>query len=124
MDFRRAFLLVVAVLLGTTHFIVLTIAGGFFWIIVAVEVLAIAVQSFFLMRISLARSRDAFGQNDQAVFAIVPILNLWLASKRSKYETSANKVPTDPLLTGGLGVATGIVVYVVLAIIVIFTQIE
>ena len=90
-------------------FIVQALVGGFFWTIVGLEMLASAVGGFFIARIAAARSRDAYGHGRMAALAFIPLANFWLLLTPSKNETSANRAPTIPLLTGGLGVLSGFV---------------
>ena len=45
-----------------------------------------------------------------AVIAFIPIANFWLLLIRSKNAKSAERLPTGPLLSGGLGIGTGFVV--------------
>ncbi len=94
---------------GSIAFLVQAIAGGFVWMVVAVEVLATAVSGFFFGHIAMARSRDAYGHSRAAVLAFIPLANLWLMVTPSKNEISANRVPTIPLLSGGLGILSGFV---------------
>lgn len=117
-ELRRApyFALSSFVFLGVTTatftgmaFIVQALAGGLFWTIVGLEMLALAAGGFFIARIAAARSRDAYGHARMAALAFVPLANLWLLLDRSKSELSVNRTPTIPLLTGGLGVLSGFV---------------
>jgi uncharacterized membrane protein YhaH (DUF805 family) len=103
------FLLFAIVSMFTSAFIVQAIVGEMFWVIITLEVLATAVFGFFLGRIAMARSRDAYGHGRAAVLAFIPFANFWLLLTPSKTEVSANRVPTIPLLTGGLGVLSGFV---------------
>ena len=103
------FLLLSGASMFTSAFIVQAIVGGIFWVIVALEVLATIVFGFFLGRVAMARSRDAYGHGRAAVLAFIPLANLWLLLTPSKTEVSANRVPTIPLLTGGVGVFVGFV---------------
>lgn len=59
----------------------------------------------------MARSRDVHGHGRMAILAFIPIANFWLLFAPSKNEISPNRVPTIPLLTGGLGVLTGLVLF-------------
>ncbi len=44
-----------------------------------------------------------------ALLAFIPIANFWLLMTPSKHAISANRVPTIPILSGGLGVVTGFI---------------
>lgn len=56
---------------------------------------------------AMARSRDAYGHERMGFLAFIPIANISLLITPSKNEVSANREPTGPLLTGGLGALTG-----------------
>ena len=84
-------------------------AGGYLWVLVAVQLAASFAAGYTLCLISLARSRDAYGTGRMAVLGFIPLAALWLLLTPSKNAISANRVPTIPLLSGGLGVLTGIV---------------
>lgn len=87
--------------------IVPALVGGFFWVIVGLEALAFIVSGFFVARIAVARSRDAYGHGRMAALAFIPFANFWLLLTPAKNEVSANRAPTIPLLSGGLGVLSG-----------------
>lgn len=103
------FLCVSVVTLAGLAFIVQALAGSFFWVIVGLEMLASVIGGFFVARIAAARSRDAYGHGRMAALAFIPIANFWLLLTPSKNETSANRAPTIPLLTGSVGVLSGFV---------------
>lgn len=103
------FLSVAVVTFGGMAFIVQSLAGGFFWVVVAAEMLASVAGGFFLARIAADRSRDAYGHGRAAALAFIPFANFWLLLTPSKHEISANRAPAIPLLTGGLGVLSGFV---------------
>lgn len=94
---------------GGMGFIVQAIAGGYVWAVVASQLLATVLGGFFLARIAANRSRDAYGHGRMAALAFIPFANFWLLLTPSKNETSANRGPTIPLLTGGLGILSGFV---------------
>ena len=98
-----------AVMFAGMALIVQALVGGFFWVIVGLEMLATIVGGFFFARIAAARSRDAYGHGRAAALAFIPFANFWLLLTPSKNEASANRAPTIPLLTGGLGVLSGFV---------------
>jgi hypothetical protein len=85
------------------------ITGGYLWLFVAASIAATFLGGFFLCRLAMERSRDAFGYSGGAILAFIPLLNLWLMLKPSQKNVSANRVPTIPLVSGGLGVLTGFV---------------
>jgi hypothetical protein len=103
------FLCVAVVTFGGMAFIVQALVGGYFWVIVAAEMLATVVGGFFFARIAADRSRDAYGHGRMAALAFIPLANFWLLLTPSKTENSANRAPTIPLLTGGFGVLSGFV---------------
>jgi len=82
-------------------------AGGYLWTLVAVNVITSLIIGYFAGIIAMARSRDAFGHGRNAFLAFIPLANFVLLLKVSKNEISAYRIPTIPLMTGGLGVLTG-----------------
>ena len=87
-------------------------AGGYLWTLMTVNVVTSLVVGFFFGQIAMARSRDAYGHGRLAALAFIPFANLWLLLTPSKNAVSANRVPTIPLLTGGVGVLSGFVVLI------------
>jgi len=83
------------------------LAGGYLWVLMVISFAAPMASGFSLSKIAIARSRDACGHGRRAVLAFMPFVNLWLFLAPSKNALSANRVPTIPLLTGGLGVLSG-----------------
>ena len=84
--------------------------GGYLSLIVAVWFAAYVVGGYFFCGFAMARSRDAYGHPRMGFLAFIPIANFWLLLTSSKNKMSANRAPTIPLLSGGLGVLTGLVV--------------
>jgi uncharacterized membrane protein YhaH (DUF805 family) len=105
----QIFLSIAVVTFGGMAFIVQALAGGFFWVVVAAEMLASVAGGFFVARIAADRSRDAYGHGRAAALAFIPFANFWLLLTPSKNEMSVNRAPAIPLLTGGLGVLSGFV---------------
>ncbi|WP_417463250.1 hypothetical protein [Kordiimonas sp.] len=83
--------------------------GGYLWVFMLVDVLTSLAVGYGFGVIAMARSRDAYGHGRLAVLAFVPLANFWLLLVPSKTGLSANRPPTAPLLSGGLGIATGVV---------------
>lgn len=83
--------------------------GGFLWVLMLVDVVVGVGAGYALGIIAMARSRDAYGHPRMAVLAFIPFANFWLLLTPSKNEVSAHRAPTIPLLTGALGVFTGLV---------------
>ena len=81
--------------------------GGYLWVLTEIWLAAAIAGGYFVCLLAMARSRDAYGHARMAFLAFIPIANLWLLVTRSKNEMSANRAPTIPLLSGGLGVLTG-----------------
>lgn len=84
------------------------ITGGYLWVFMALDVAIGLTVGYGFGVIAMARSRDAYGHARMAVLAFIPLANFWLLLTPSKNEMSANRAPTIPLLTGGIGVLTGI----------------
>ncbi|MFQ5915518.1 MAG: hypothetical protein ACE5JS_20300 [Nitrospinota bacterium] len=101
---------------ATTQFVWLgslpAMTGGYLWVLMVVDVVGSVVIGYFIGVIAMARSRDAFGHARYAALAFIPLANFILLLKMSKTQTSANRIPTIPLLTGGLGVLSGFVMLV------------
>ena len=74
-----------------------------------ISLVSIIATGYFLCRIAMARSRDAYGHGRMAFLAFIPFANFWLLLTPSKKAISANRAPAIPLLSGGLGVLTGFV---------------
>ena len=74
-----------------------------------ISLVSLIAAGYFLCRIAMARSRDAYGHGRMAFLAFIPYANFWLLLTPSKKAISANRAPTIPLLSGGLGVLTGFV---------------
>lgn len=85
---------------------------GILWVLVFGVFLIIAVSGYGYGVIALARSRDAFGHGRYAILAFIPIASLVLLGKPSKNAMSLNRIPTIQLLSGGLGVLSGIAMFV------------
>lgn len=83
--------------------------GGYLWVLMVVSIAAVIVGGFFAGKIAIARSRDAYGHGRMAFLAFIPLANFWLLLTPSKKAVSANRAPTVPLLTGGVGVLFGFV---------------
>lgn len=118
------FLAMAAVTFGGTIFIVESLAAGFFWVVVAAEMLTSVVGGFFIARIAADRSRDAYGHSKGTVLAFIPLANFWLLLTPTKNKMSANGTPTIPLLTGGLGVLSGIIMLCAGVSISAYSQVE
>ena len=86
------------------------VTGGYLSLLVAVWFAALIVGGYFFCDIAMSRSRDAYGHARMGFLAFIPIANFWLLLTPSKNKMSANRAPTIPLLTGGLGVLTGVLV--------------
>jgi hypothetical protein len=87
-------------------------ALGIVWVLISVIFLCIGALGYFYGVLALGRSRDAFGHGRYAFLAFIPFANLYLLSKPSKNELSGNRIPTIPLLSGGLGVLSGFVMLI------------
>lgn len=83
--------------------------GGYLWVFMLVDVMVSLASGYGIGVVAMARSRDAYGHGRFAVLAFIPLANFWLLLTPSKTDLSANRTPTIPLLTGGLGVVTGFV---------------
>ena len=98
--------------------------GGFLWVFVLVDGIMNLGIGYAFGVISMARSRDAYGHARMAFLAFIPIAILWLMITPTKNDVSANRVPTIRLVTGSLGVLTGIVLLVAGGAMEAFIQME
>lgn len=98
--------------------------GGFLWVFMLVDVVVGLGVGYAFGIIAMARSRDAYGHARMAALAFIPIANFWLLLTPSKNDVSANRAPTIPLLTGALGVLTGLVLLVAGIALGAFLQVE
>lgn len=98
--------------------------GGFLWVFMLVDVVVGLGVGYAFGTIAMARSRDAYGHARMAALAFIPIANFWLLLTPSKNDVSACRGPTIPLLTGALGVLTGIVLLVAGVALGAFIQVE
>lgn len=89
------------------------IQNGYFALLLAASLLIPGLCGFFLTRIAIARSRDAYDTGRWAFLAFVPLLNLILLFKRSSDLNSQKPAETSRLLSGPTGVATGLVLLLV-----------
>ena len=88
------------------------IAGGYLWFLMAMSLSASATAGYFFCLVAMARSRDAYGHGSMSILAFIPIANFWLLLTRSKTDVSPNRAKTARLLTGGLGVLSGFILFV------------
>jgi len=98
--------------------------GGFLWAFMLVDVMVGVAVGYAYGACAMARSRDAYGHARMGVLAFVPLANFWLLLTPTKNELSANRALTIPLLTGGLGVLTGFVLYIGGVVLATFIQVE
>jgi hypothetical protein len=90
-------------------------SGGYLWVLMVVSLSAKIIGGFYFGKVAIARSRDAYGHGRMAALAFIPIANFWLLLMPSKNAVSANRAPTIPVLSGGLGVFSGFVMLVAAA---------
>lgn len=85
------------------------IMGGYLWVLVLVAFGGMFAGGYLVCKVAMARSRDISGGNGSAFLAFIPLANLWLLFKTPKVKASSKRAQTVPLMTGGLGVVTGLV---------------
>ena len=90
-------------------FLLSAMTGRYVWVLLAISYTASAAGGYLFCLIALARSRDAYGHGQLAVLGFIPIANFWLLLTPSKNKASTNRLAMPPLLSGGLGVFTGLV---------------
>lgn len=89
------------------------IINGYAWVFAPIDVLASFGIGYVLAIIATARSYDAYGHGRSAPLAFIPLFNLLLLFTPSQHAVDKNRVPAVPLLTGGAGIFTGLVLIVV-----------
>lgn len=99
-------------------------AGGYLWALVSIDVISAVLIGYAFGVIALARSRDAFGHARYAALAFIPLANFVLLLKQSRNDLSASRIPTIPLLTGGLGVVSGLVALIASVALSVFLEWE
>lgn len=99
-------------------------SGGYLWAFMLVDVLVGVTVGYGVGVIAMARSRDAYGHGRMAALAFIPLANFWLLLTPSKDDVSANRSPTIPLLTSGLGVLSGSVMLIAGVTLATFIKIE
>jgi hypothetical protein len=100
------------------------ISGGYLWVLMLVDVLVRVAVGYGFGVIAMARSRDAYGHGRMAALAFIPLANFWLLLAPSKNDLSANRAPTIPLLTGGLGVLSGFAMLIAGFVLATFVEME
>lgn len=97
--------------------IIPAITGGYLWITTLMWFAALFASGFFYCRITLARSRDAYGHAWMALLGFIPLVGFWLMFKRPrpKDEMSTDHVLAIPLLSGGRGVLVGFSLWIATA---------
>jgi hypothetical protein len=91
--------------LGTADAVV----GGYLWILVVFDTISTFSIGFIFGTIAMARSRDAFGHGRFAVFAIIPIANLLLILRRSKFLPPTEPMAVAAFMAGWFGVVSGFI---------------
>ena len=89
------------------------IEAGVFWILSLIITSGLVALGFLSAEISLARARDAFGSSGAAFLAIIPLVNLVLLFKSSEDKEFEPPREVPMLLSGGVGVTIGIVLWIV-----------
>jgi hypothetical protein len=99
-------------------------SGGYLWAFMFIDVLVGLGVGYGFGLVAMARSRDAYGHGRSAALAFIPLLNLILLFAPSKNELSANRLPTLPVLTGGLGVFSGLIMLFLGFAVLTFVKVE
>lgn len=84
-----------------------SLLGEWFWAVLTMQAAALFLYGLLLVRLSAARSRDAFGHGNLALLCLVPLLSLILTFKRSKGDPALRQIGNRSLLTGQMGVFVG-----------------
>lgn len=89
------------------QFLFPSLAGGYFWAVSSMVVLALFLYGFLLARMSAARSRDAFGSGKFALLFFVPLLGFVMFFKRSKGDVALPQLVLRGPLAAEMGVFVG-----------------
>jgi hypothetical protein len=88
------------------------LAGEYLWALILMLAVGYLLYGFVLVRLSAARSLDAFGHVNFALLGLVPLLSLMLLFKRSKEDPSVRPWASTGLLSGEMGVFLGFATFV------------
>jgi hypothetical protein len=83
-------------------------ATGFFWVLALSDLAVPLAAGYAVSVISMARSRDAYGNGLAAILAFIPILFLWLIFAPSRAGQSPDSSATKQVLGGWRGVLVGL----------------
>jgi hypothetical protein len=84
------------------------VLGGYLIALVAVDVVAAVGCGYALAGIATARSRSAFGHGRAAALAFIPLANFVLLFAKPKADSEHAGSGAIPVLSGGLGVLSGL----------------
>lgn len=85
------------------------VQGYFAWILLLTLLLP-AICGFVYMRISVARSKDAYDNRRMALLAFIPLVNFVLFFRQSTSANSQTHLDDSRLLSGGVGVFIGLLI--------------
>lgn len=85
--------------------------GGYLWVFMVTDLIVMIGSGYCFGILTMARSRDAYGHNRNAVLGFIPIANFWLMLTPSKLTADPNRLPTVPLFSGVIGVLLGFVMF-------------
>lgn len=91
------------------QFLVGAMVNRVLWLLLALELSALAVVGFLAARIALARSRHATGDGSLAFLAFIPVANLYLLFKARPADWPPSPADAGHALNGGMGVVLGLV---------------
>jgi len=83
------------------------------WVLLALSMLAFLLGGYLYGRLAMARARDAFGGNMNALLAFIPLLNLvlYFAPGRVRQEKDYAEMRVPALFKGWMGIVTGLLVF-------------
>lgn len=85
-----------------------SLVAGYSWSNVLIQLATPFAAGLIVARLSVARSRDAYGHGRMAFLGFIPLANFVLFLAPSRAEGSEKRVRTTSLLSGGLGVLAGL----------------
>lgn len=84
------------------------IIDGYVWLLVSTDLAAGFLGGFFIFKIAMARSRNAYGHARMAFLGLLPIAHFWLLFTPPRDKKSEKSVPDISVLSGGVGVLAGL----------------
>ncbi len=118
--FMALLVLAVVAIQAIWFFVLEARVGGYLWVLAAINVVSMLLFGWYSYRLAKARSLDIIGNENHAVFAVLPVLNLLLFFRKSKSDVSAVQSDTPPPQIGGPGGVTGFTALIAAVVLAVF----